>query len=98
MTEHKLKCWPVYFDAIKRGDKTFEARFNDRGFQAGDIVVLMRTYEGNENHVEPAPVGSGRTALHELRFRIGWVLTGGKFGVMDGWCVFSLLPAEEPKP
>lgn len=42
MTEHVLKCWPEFFDAIKRGDKTFELRRNDRGFQRGDVLVLRK--------------------------------------------------------
>lgn len=39
--EHKLKIMPVYFNAVKRGDKTFEIRDNyARNFQAGDEVNL----------------------------------------------------------
>lgn len=96
MTTHKLKSWPVYFDAVKRGEKTFEGRRDDRGFQKGDRVILMRTYEEYPHNVEAAPVGSGRDAMHELHFEIGWVLHGGQFGIEDGWCVFSLLPIKEP--
>lgn len=96
MTTHKLKTWPVYFDAVKRGEKTFEGRRNDRGFQRGDHVVLMRTYDEG-GVVELAPVGSGQEAMHELHFEIGWILHGGQFGIQDGWCVFSLLPLKESK-
>ena len=45
---HELKCLPVYFDAVKRGDKNFEVRRDDRGFQKGDTIKLMRLLdEGN---------------------------------------------------
>lgn len=92
MTVHKLKCWPIYFDAIQRGEKTFEARLNDRDFKMGDHVVLMRTYEHDAGTVEPPPSGSSRDAMHELHFKIGWILTGNrKFGIEDGYCVFSLI-------
>lgn len=37
---HELKIKEVYFDAIESGDKTFEIRFNDRGYQKGDILYL----------------------------------------------------------
>ena len=37
---HKLKCWPMFFDAIKSGDKTFEIRKNDRAFKVGDVLRL----------------------------------------------------------
>ena len=93
MTEHKLKTWPVYFDAVKRGEKTFEGRKNDRGFQKGDIVVLQRTYDGDDGdrwNVERDYVNG--KVKHELRFRIGFVLQGGQFGIEPGYCVFSLLP------
>lgn len=52
MTTHTLKTHPFAFDAIKRGEKNFEVRINDRGFQAGDIVVLQRTREGRPDLVE----------------------------------------------
>ena len=86
MTTHHLKTWPVYFDAVARGEKTFEGRRDDRGFQNGDIVVLQRTYEDSPWSVE--------YPKRELTFRIGFVLHGGSFGIADGWCVFSLLPVE----
>jgi ASC-1-like (ASCH) protein len=37
---HKLKTIGTYFDAVKRGEKTFDVRKNDRGFQTGDILGL----------------------------------------------------------
>lgn len=42
MVEHVLKTLPDYFDAVARGEKTFEVRRDDRGFQKGDILVLHR--------------------------------------------------------
>ena len=89
---HTLKTWPQYFDAVKRGEKTFEVRRNDRGFQEGDIVLLWRTCEHEPTKVDLDVWGH---AKHELIFRIGYVLTGGQFGIADGYCVLSLLPLEE---
>lgn len=37
---HALKTWPYYFDASWRGLKPWEVRRNDRGFAAGDFLVL----------------------------------------------------------
>lgn len=39
-TIHDLKCWPADFAAIDRGDKTHEARNDDRGFAVGDVLRL----------------------------------------------------------
>lgn len=39
---HELKTWPEYFEAIKRGAKTFEIRKNDRNFAVGDVLLLRK--------------------------------------------------------
>lgn len=40
---HDLKIDESFFVAVLDGRKTFEIRFNDRGFQAGDTVSLLET-------------------------------------------------------
>ena len=40
MTTHCLKTWRSMYDLVKRGQKTFEYRRNDRNFQVGDILKL----------------------------------------------------------
>lgn len=37
-TIHELKIKETFFKAIKTGEKTFEIRENDRGFQRGDLI------------------------------------------------------------
>lgn len=98
MQTHHLKTHTLYFDAIKFGDKSFEVRKNDRFFQRGDTVVLR-----NFNPVIGAYVralGDGNTMICDeaetLTFRVGAVLQGGQFGIEPGYCVFSLIPLEEP--
>jgi ASC-1-like (ASCH) protein len=50
--KHELKTWPIYFQAVWRGDKTFEVRKNDRGLDHGDTLILRewdpysQTYSG----------------------------------------------------
>lgn len=41
MRVHYLKTWPVFFDAVKGGKKTFEIRKDDREFDVGDILILQ---------------------------------------------------------
>ncbi len=89
---HELKTWPVYFDAIVSGEKTFEVRRDDRGFQKGDIVELQRTTPGDLHRVDYTLQGKVKALI---RFEIGWILTGGQLGIEPGYVVFSLRPFEE---
>lgn len=38
---HYIKIKPEYYRAIERGDKTFEVRYNDRDYQAYDVLHLQ---------------------------------------------------------
>ena len=44
-----LKIKSEYFEAVKSGKKTFEVRFDDRGFKVGDKVVL-RELAAHDNY------------------------------------------------
>ena len=37
---HDLKTWTIYFIPVWIGDKTFEFRYDDRGFDVGDLLRL----------------------------------------------------------
>jgi len=82
-----LKCWCNYFDAIASGEKTFEARFDDRGYQKGDILVLQKFDHEHQRYVSPP---GARFGFQELRKRITYVMTGGRFGVEAGWVILGL--------
>lgn len=94
MAKHELKTWPDFYDAVERGDKVFEVRKNDRFFQKGDEVVLVKWPErhGDPMRQENILIWCGAP---RLRFRIGDILQGGQFGIEPGYCVFSLLPLIE---
>lgn len=80
---HELKTWPEYFNAIAKGEKTFEVRKNDRDFQVNDILVLQ----------EYDPMTKKYTGV-ELTFRVGYILYG--MGVEGGYCVMALANALGP--
>lgn len=48
MTTHILKIWPLYYEAIIDGRKTFEVRRDDRHFMEDDILELreFEEYDG----------------------------------------------------
>ena len=74
---HELKIRPEYFLLVSEGRKTFEIRRDDRGFRAGDIVVL-REFDPRE----------GGYTGQLIQKKIGYVSV---FAQRPGWCVFSLL-------
>lgn len=40
MKTHEIKILDTYFDAVYSGAKPFEIRFNDRGYEVGDLLML----------------------------------------------------------
>lgn len=107
MAEHWLKTVGIYWDAVERGEKLFEVRLNDRFYQAGDTVRLLRLddegrvaygawREGDE--LDPGAIHwdtkehIAKSARRILTRRLGPVLQGGQFGIEPRHCVFSLLP------
>lgn len=96
MVTHQLKIKPTFLDAIKRGEKTFEVRRDDRGFQKGDVLELCR-YLHPEGYVDRNGRIEGSYAyegMDILKCRVLWVLTGGQFGVEPGYVVMSIEPLE----
>ena len=77
---HLLKTWTEFFNAIQRGEKTFEVRKNDRDFKPGDIVELQEWNPATHQY-------SGRS----LTFTIGFIVDSD-FGLQSGFCAFSLIP------
>lgn len=43
---HEVKILPEYYDKIVAGLKTFEVRYDDRGYSDGDILVLREWRNG----------------------------------------------------
>lgn len=41
MKVHELKIWPSFFRAVSEGTKTYEIRKDDRGFEVGDVLLLL---------------------------------------------------------
>jgi len=76
---HELKTWPLYFEAVFMGHKTFEVRKCDRLFEVGDILILKEWYPESKKY-------TGR----EIARRVTFILQGGQFGVEEGYVVMSI--------
>ena len=85
-TTHELKTLPEYFERILSGEKNFEVRKNDRGFQKGDRVVL-KEYEASKITTLDRHKYTGR----EIYADIGFVLSEYQ---KQGYVTFSLLNIE----
>ena len=80
MKIHDLKCWPQYFEAILEGKKTFEVRYNDRGYEEGD-VLLLQEYDMREMRY------TGRS----MKMLVGYILQSD-VGVRPGWVAMTIIP------
>ena len=91
MKVHLLKSWPMPFRALRKGDKTFELRVNDRDYATGDVLVLREWVPQI-----PAPQGSpsepGRYT-GEIVVRGVSYMTDFPVALQHGCCAMGLRPA-----
>jgi hypothetical protein len=90
--KHDLKTWPEFFDAVDRGEKTFEVRRDDRGFQVGDTLVLERWQpagDGSGSYVDREGIRTPRPARIDVR--VTYKLAGGRFGIDPNYCVLGFV-------
>lgn len=81
MKKHILKTHPEYFKEIILGNKKFEIRKNDRGFEVGDELIL-KEYDPEYNQYTE----------NEFSVLITYILENAKdFGLMDGYCIISFI-------
>lgn len=62
MQTHELKCENPYFSDMWIGDKDFDIRLDDRGFQKGDLLW--------QREFSPAHGYSGRELIQVVRYII----------------------------
>ena len=78
---HELKIDKNYADSVHFGDKNFEVRLNDRGFQKGDIIRFKPlTVNGTIDT---------RHLLYNREYEITYVL-GSFIGLAQGYVAFGI--------
>jgi len=89
---HELKCHPEPFQAVKRGEKTFEFRKDDRDYRVGDTLRLREWKPDVKWEGGGEPVGYTGEMLHRT---ITYIIREG-FGIPEGYCIMSIasLPIE----
>ena len=82
---HKIKINKAYADAVLSGEKPFEVRENDRGYQKGDYVEFQ------------VMDGLLKDQFHKLngkRYKITYVL-GSFVGLAPNYVAFGIKEVEE---
>ncbi len=79
---HEIKIAEPYYEAVREGRKTFEVRHNDRGYNAGDTVLMTCIND----------IGIAKRSEPQLLADIGYVTS---FKQEDNYVVFSLLNIRE---
>ncbi len=74
---HELKCWPASFEALRIAEKKADFRQDDRGFEEGDMLILMEFDE----------LLCGYTGA-VLPLRVSHVERG--FGIPEGFAMLSV--------
>lgn len=75
---HNIKLQKEFADAVLSGDKCFEIRYNDRGYQKGDYVKF-KVMDGTFEELHP---------LNERTFEITYIING--WGLKDNYVVFGI--------
>ncbi|TNE46867.1 MAG: DUF3850 domain-containing protein [Sphingomonadales bacterium] len=93
MAIHELKTWPQYWWAVAEEGKNFEVRRDDRGFQKGDLVILL-CFDPKEGRYMKSTSKFATSPDYAMKIEreISWILTGGQHGIEAGHVVLGLGP------
>lgn len=81
MIEHHIKIQKQFADAVMSGEKTWEIRINDRGYQKGDLIRFRVVDEYISNISHP---------LNDKVYEITYVFAPSGWGLCEGYVVFSI--------
>ena len=79
MAVHYLKIKPEYDKDVQCGLKTFELRKNDRDFQVGDILMLIKLD------------GKGNETDQVIRKKVTYILKDcPQYGLKEGYAILGI--------
>ena len=79
---HRLKTIQPFLNYVWDGAKTFEVRYDDRGFTPGDLLILIEWDDA-----------TGWGPRHCAR-RVQFILTGDQYGIAKGFAVMGFYPED----
>ncbi len=80
MKVHELKTWPSSFKSIQRGQKNWELRHDDRGYEEGDLLWLREWNPNTMNYTKAEQLVEVLSVWDETDVPAGLV---GEFVIMD---------------
>lgn len=88
MNRHEIKTDPEAYRAVKEGRKTFEIRFDDRGYEVGDLLILRETTSsGAQMKSEGHPLIYTGNYIDCV---VQYILRGPVYGLQEGWVIMSI--------
>ena len=79
---HKIKLKEQFCDAVYEGRKKFEVRFNDRGYQNGDMIQFIPVAIENDHVIKiDHPIQTNT-------YKITYILSGN--GIKENFVVLSI--------
>ena len=89
MKVHELKILPEYYDAVRRGDKRFEIRKDDRDYQVGDYLLLSEC--DDEGNLVYTDAGDGWQRHKTMCVKVLYILRNcPEYGLADGYCIMAI--------
>lgn len=82
---HEIKIQKEFAQAVYLGEKTFEVRNNDRGYQKGDLIVFQ---------VKDGALRDLTHPLNDMIFQITYVL-GSFAGLAQNYVAFAIRDVTE---
>ena len=85
---HELKLCREFAEPVFFGDKRFEIRENDRGYQKGDTVIFKVVDINPRSRPLTKREEDIQSALEKMQFTISYVISG--WGLKNGRVAFGL--------
>lgn len=87
MLHHEIKIQKEFAESVFLGEKTFEVRINDRGYQKGDLIVFKVMDGALRDFSHP---------LNDMTFQITYVL-GSFVGLALNYVAFAIRDVTEDR-
>lgn len=85
---HKIKLKQSFVSAVLSGEKNFEIRFNDRGYQKGDLIKFIPVIEKKDSPKEALAITKENSELEKKTFIITYLING--WGLENGYVAFGI--------